>query len=348
MKDRRHSGIRDLAAGIAARALACWLRVGPGRRLRRWLWRNIADRRLNWRGLRLVARTRFGTRMICRLDDAVQGRIFHFGVWEPHASAAIAGRLAPGDLFVDVGANVGYYSLLAAARGAEVVAIEASPSIHEMLLANLALNPALADRIRTCRVAVSDHEGEVVIHRAGDDNLGASTILAERARQDGMTAEGRVPTRRLADILDEAERARVRLVKIDIEGAEYPVLRDIFSHRHEWPGTMEIVVEISADALASHGLRPSDLFARIRRAGYRIMRIRNRYDMADLLDRIPPVPPVEITGWPEGEDLCDLLLSPGSLRPPAAASASEACVTNASSATTAPLSAAASPDTPSR
>ncbi|RMF16261.1 MAG: FkbM family methyltransferase [Alphaproteobacteria bacterium] len=305
--------LRQFLVRPATRALAFYLRHGPSLRLRYRLWRDVAQRRINWRGLQLLSRTRFGTLMLCRSDDAVQSRILYFGVWEPHVSAVIASRLGPGDLFVDVGANVGYYSLLAAAHGAEVVAIEASPSIHADLEANIARNPRLTSRIRTCHAAVSDHSGELIIYRARNDNLGASTTLAERALQGEMTAEARVPASRLADLVGLEERSRTRLVKIDIEGGEYPVLRDILTHRKDWPAAMEIVVEVSADALAAHGLTPDSLLQRIRQAGYRTLRIRNSYDMSDYLDRPSPVPPQEIDRWPPGERLCDLLLSPREL-----------------------------------
>lgn len=306
----RSIDLRQFLARPATRALAIYLRYGPSRRLRYRLWRDVALRRINWRGLRLLVRTRFGTLMLCRSDDAVQSRILYFGVWEPHVSAVIASRLSPGDLFVDIGANVGYYSLLAAVKGADVIAVEASPSIHADLEANIARNPRLTPRIRTCHAAVSDHSGELTIYRAHHDNLGASTTLPERALQAEMTAEARVPAARLADLVGSQERSRTRLVKIDIEGGEYPVLRDILTHRKDWPTEMEIVVEVSADALAAHGLTPDSLLQNIRQAGYRTLRIRNSYDMADYLDRPSPAPPEEIDRWPPGEKLCDLLLSP--------------------------------------
>src|SRR5678815_1717828 len=62
------------------------------------------------------ARTYFGARMACDPHDLIQGMILYFGVWEPDVSRVIERTLSPGDVFVDVGANIGYDTLLASSR----------------------------------------------------------------------------------------------------------------------------------------------------------------------------------------------------------------------------------------
>jgi hypothetical protein len=57
--------------------------------------------------------TYFGALMAVDLRDYIMLRLFWFGRWEPDVSDLIENFLKPGDVFVDVGANVGYYSLLA-------------------------------------------------------------------------------------------------------------------------------------------------------------------------------------------------------------------------------------------
>jgi hypothetical protein len=58
-------------------------------------------------------KTYFGATMVCDPKDFVQHTVLHFGVWEPNTSAVIERLLTPGDVCVDVGANVGYDTLLA-------------------------------------------------------------------------------------------------------------------------------------------------------------------------------------------------------------------------------------------
>ena len=56
-------------------------------------------------------------RFICNLHDMIQSYIFNFGVWEPESTAIITRNFASGDVFVDVGANIGYDWLLAERSG---------------------------------------------------------------------------------------------------------------------------------------------------------------------------------------------------------------------------------------
>jgi precorrin-6B methylase 2 len=88
--------------------------------------------------------------------DIIQQYIYYFGVWEPRITGWVSRHLAPGDTFIDVGANIGYYSLLASplvGKTGTVVAIEASPRTFDDLLFNLELNNV--SNVRPVNVAVS-------------------------------------------------------------------------------------------------------------------------------------------------------------------------------------------------
>ena len=67
-------------------------------------------------GPEYVATTFFGAKLRCSTDDLIQRMILHFGVWEPDVSRVIEQNLKSGDVFVDIGANIGYDTLLASAR----------------------------------------------------------------------------------------------------------------------------------------------------------------------------------------------------------------------------------------
>jgi len=89
-------------------------------------------------------------------------------------------RLAPGDAFVDVGANIGYFSLLASKLVGEsglVVAIEPSPTIFAVLESNLARNRA--HNVRAVCVAASASTGMLRLFRGPDSNIGRTTVLAD-------------------------------------------------------------------------------------------------------------------------------------------------------------------------
>jgi FkbM family methyltransferase len=146
---------------------------------------------------------------------------------------AIDRRVAAGApfTFVDIGANVGLYSLFvgacAAACGgrAHILAIEPQPGILDRLSFNRALNPGLDITILPVAVADQETEAEFVLRRdPGGSHLNKSAEPVEDAEVV------RVPCRPLASILREAGIASIDALKIDIEGAEdlalRPFLRD--------------------------------------------------------------------------------------------------------------------------
>ena len=76
-------------------------------------------------------------------DQFVSRRIREHGVWEPYETSLVLRLLQPGDVFVDVGANIGYFSVLAASLvgdAGKVFAFEPDPDNFQLLCANAELN----------------------------------------------------------------------------------------------------------------------------------------------------------------------------------------------------------------
>lgn len=239
-------------------------------------------------GVRLDAVASWGGRFHCDLRDFVSSRIYYFGVWEPNLTALLLSRLAPGDVFVDVGANIGYFSILASravGKTGAVVAIEASPRIHAMLVDDLALNEAT--NVRALNVAISDREGTADIYAGPEDNRGATSLLQQR----GGRYEARVRTAPLIGLLEPAELARVRFIKIDVEGVELAVLLDLLAHIDAYPPRMEIIVEVAPDEMREAGVPLDELLARFAAHGYNWYVIENHHDVSAYIDTTihPPV-----------------------------------------------------------
>ncbi len=136
---------------------------------------------------------------------------------------------------LDIGAHVGYTTLAFAAiyPDRKVIAFEPNPINLERFRQNLALNPALGERVSVHEVALSDNDGEAVFHSSGsvDDETSSGGHL------DGITPpldaqvyaragfrSFTVPLRRLDDMAQAAGWGRVALMKLDVEGAEHLVL----------------------------------------------------------------------------------------------------------------------------
>jgi FkbM family methyltransferase len=184
--------------------------------------------------------------MRLHLPDQIQSRIFFFGVWEPAISGYISAALNPGDTFIDVGANVGYYSLLASklvGRKGHVFALEASPTIFGQLKANLARNDAL--NVTARNVAITTTRCKVPIYLQGAHNIGASTILSDVAETKGAVLEAMVDGAPLKDVVDIDAICAARIIKIDVEGAEQLVVKGIMDILPKLSDSTEVVMEIA-------------------------------------------------------------------------------------------------------
>jgi len=145
-----------------------------------------------------------------------------FDVIERHAlGEAIDKRIAAGGTFtfIDIGANVGLYSLYVASRSgarARILAIEPQPGIVERLRFNVTINASA--NIAVLPIAVADREGKMTLVINERDSGG--TRLAKDATIEDGAAVTRVICRPLVAILDEAGIFSIDALKIDIEGAE--------------------------------------------------------------------------------------------------------------------------------
>lgn len=134
--------------------------------------------------------------------------------------AFLAERLGPGSVFIDIGANVGIYALLAARAGARVLAIEPQPVVFARLAFNIAA-AGLGERVTAVEGALADREGrlEIVID---ERNLGHSGADTEGARRITVSC------RPLLALMDAHGIARADAMKIDVEGAEDVILTAFF------------------------------------------------------------------------------------------------------------------------
>ena len=182
-----------------------------------------------WLGPFVPVWTHVEPHVTMRLDpaDLVSEIILERGSWEPESWHAVAQHLAPGATFVDVGAHIGYYSLMAApivGPAGRVIAIEPNPQTLPKLRDNLRASGANVVSVEP--FACSNAEATLELFAAPGFNTGESSLSRANASQDGpAVAAYRVRARPLDDILAEARVSRVDAIKIDVEGAEMSVLQ---------------------------------------------------------------------------------------------------------------------------
>jgi FkbM family methyltransferase len=148
--------------------------------------------------------------------------------WYLHDYDVAACPIRSGDVVVDIGANQGFFTCYAAQRGAKVYAFEPHPTMFDLLGRNVQHNQ-YGDRVSMDRVAIADFDGETDLLCSPLLGGGANTINREHARaihaSQKQLSHVRVPVKRLCSAIPRD--LRVRLLKIDCEGAELAILRDL-------------------------------------------------------------------------------------------------------------------------
>jgi FkbM family methyltransferase len=201
-----------------------------------------------------------GPRLIADLRTPTGLRLYRYGLVDPLADLLRA-CLAPGDVVVDGGANIGVFTLIAAAAvgpHGRVIACEPSRETTPLLQANVALNGF--EWVTTCAVALGERTGSAEFW-----SFGAGAGLSSLARPaDQRAASYRVAVRTLDEVTQDA--ATVRLVKLDLEGAELSALRGarrlLEVDRPDW------VIEVEPDHLERHGSSVAGIADLFRGADY--------------------------------------------------------------------------------
>ncbi|WP_237450041.1 FkbM family methyltransferase [Nocardiopsis alba] len=236
-----------------------------------------------------VAVTRHGARFLVDTRDIIQRYLYLFGTWEPHISAWISRRLAPGDTFIDVGAHIGHHTLLASQTvgpEGQVVAIEPVPDFHRRLQAAVDLNRA--HNVRTVRRAVGDRRAQVELFLADPGNLGGTTGAV---RPKNVFASFHAEVSPLPDIATSAELHSARIIKLDIEGAKPKRYAPCCLTRPDALRCRADHRDHSAHTRPTR-LRPEDIVDPLREAGFHPYRMINDYSATNYPRAIHrPLPP---------------------------------------------------------
>jgi FkbM family methyltransferase len=284
-------------AQVVAAIPPSWLRALPWLPLRR-LALGTLNAAVRKSPRAFESETQFGFRIAGTTRDLIQRHLYVFGVWEPDATAAIRPYLRTGSTVVDVGANVGYFSLLAATAvgpGGAVHAVEALPSTVDLLRRNLALNGTA--NVVVHPVAVGDRPGEVEMFKASESFIGSSST------HSGEVSEGRVPRVTLDDLLAGVGGAEVTLLKIDVEGDEESVLRGATRLLGQMRPSSAALVELAPPEETGGTAGGESVVRLMSDFGFTPFVIRNEYSARSYADtRVgAPRPLTETpTGWTDG------------------------------------------------
>jgi FkbM family methyltransferase len=200
----------------------------------------------------LVGRTPGGSPMALSMRDHQHRFIYFHGEYEPAITALFRRLVQPGSIVFDVGANAGYFSLLARELGASVHAFEPNPRVRALLIRSVELGGRAEGgstrrggsgcsgargrgighgRVEVVPAACSDRDGTTTLYLSSPDNTGMSTVSPKRALRGNASPERtlhgdatvQAPVIKLDDYA-ACTQTWPDLIKVDVEGHEREAL----------------------------------------------------------------------------------------------------------------------------
>jgi len=221
-------------------------------------------------GLEVPVKLSSGAELFVLGDEYMSNYIRAWGSFEKKTENFIISHLRPGKVFLDVGANLGYFSIIAktVVPGCEVAAVEPNPPLIKLLKKSRERNPKLSG-IAILEIALSKESGWLPLICA-EDNSGLSHLGT--ASPDAGTGDNPQTVSVKVEVWDEYAPLNgwdreTSVMKMDIEGAEMDALRGMKSWLSKWRPA--VVVEANDDNLARFGNSRAELEAFFLDFGYK-------------------------------------------------------------------------------
>lgn len=222
-------------------------------------------------GRRVGTRTLEGVTFELDLSEVIEASLFYSGTFEVETERAISALVRPGDVAIDVGANIGYHTFRMAAGVGErgrVLAIEPMSRARNRLLRNLELNPQFGN-IVVSAAAASDVDGQAEVSFQSSFRLSGDVDHAQEV----------VKMRTLDSLVAEHDLQRVDFIKVDVDGYEARVFRGAEKTLRRW--RPELVFEVSPSRITRAGDEVGAMLDQLRDMGYSFLN-EDGSDIADL------------------------------------------------------------------
>jgi FkbM family methyltransferase len=210
-------------------------------------------------------KTKAGMKMKLNISDFVDQHLFVYGTYEPGIESLLRKYLRNGDSFVDVGANIGYFSLFASrivGSGGVVHAFEPATDTYSRLVKNMAINSF--ENTRSYKNALGDECVKSELKLSTSENTGKTSLRPLTTSRGHESVE----CLRL-DSFNEMIDVPPKVVKIDVEGFELRVIKGMSGIFERNPMKLPIIIfEFSPEYLIENGDQPEDLLTILRNQGY--------------------------------------------------------------------------------
>jgi len=218
---------------------------------------------------RTVVQTSVGHRFSIDPVSHFGGEVLDTKIYEPVLTQLMSTLLRPGDVFVDVGANEGYFPVLASAlvgRAGKIFSVEPQSCLIPVIRENLRLlrEDKGIENVTLLNQAFAEQDGEMILHLTPITNSGATSFHKHWKFGAG---EEKVRVSTLDNFFRANSLERVRLIKLDCEGAELSIIN----------GALKVLADRKADfvsvdfhpAIAGKEA-PVKIDQHLRKSGYRL------------------------------------------------------------------------------
>lgn len=251
---------------------------------------------------RVLTRTLHGQAIyVDTRDRSVTPRLLLTGDWEQETTEVFLRHVKPGATVVEIGANMGYYTLLAAekvGRLGKVIAFEANRELCDLLRDSIEINPFVC-QCEVINKAVTDSAGTVTLQKSME-HTGESSLAPTRPdfleKVADLVEKVRVESVSLDAFLLERGLPCPDLVKIDAEGSE-PLIFKGMQHTLENAADLVVIFELNSEMIRAMGHDPLEMLENLAGKGFNFHRIS--------VDGLVPVTSLqEAVTW----EVCDMIM----------------------------------------
>jgi FkbM family methyltransferase len=193
--------------------------------------------------------------MLLNPTEHIQQQLFWYGCYEKELGVLLKKMLRSNDVFIDIGANIGYFSLLSAniSPSVKVISFEPVKDLFQMMKENLSINDS--KNIVAINAGVGDINEERELFLSAPDNLGMSSFH-QPENYSGRKEKVEVIT--IDNWFKTSGLAKIDLIKLDIEGSELAALKGMSAVLEKQKPAL--IVEINPETLSLFGLKPLDIY----------------------------------------------------------------------------------------
>jgi len=193
--------------------------------------------------------------MLLNPTEHIQQQLFWYGCYEKEVGDLLRSMLRANDVFIDIGANIGYFSLLSAtiSPSVRIFSFEPVKDLFQKMNVNISLNNI--KNISTVNAAVGKISEEKELFVSASDNLGMSSFY-QPENYSGKKERVKVVT--IDDWFKTSELTKIDVIKLDVEGNELAALKGMRAVIEEQRPL--VIVEINPQTLSLSGLKSLDIY----------------------------------------------------------------------------------------